>query len=482
MLLTITYARFPATDLGYLLHKNPTNVQTFVLSFGKAHVFYPEASDHRCTAALLLDIDPIALSRGKKGEGSNRPLEHYVNDRPYVASSFLSVAIAQVFGSALTGRSRERQELADTALPFEVEISSVPCRGGKRLLVDLFEPLGYAVEASGGTLDEAFPEWGPSPYYDVRLAATLRLRDLLAHLYVLLPVLDGNKHYYVGEEEADKLARYGKGWMNQHPLHEHIARRYLLFKRGLVDQALTRCEREVEAPHEEAPDAEEQTLEKTVERQVGLAVLRRQAILDELRRAGVQTVVDFGCSEGYLLGKLIKDTSFKEIVGVDISCRALEIATRRLHLKRLPDAQRARLHLLQGSLSHKDRRLEGKEAFVLAEVIEHIDPEKLDRCAQALWGEIKPRLVIVTTPNREYNALFETLTASKLRHRDHRFEWTRSEFETWARQVANRFGYSLRLAEIGVADAQYGAPTQMAVFERSHLQSEVLVLSDRAVA
>jgi len=156
MLLTLSATRAPATDLGFLLHKNPARAQVFELSFGQAHVFYPEVTAERCTAALLLDVDPVTLVRGKGRE--SRTLAQYVNDRPYVASSFLSVAIAQVFGSALGGRSKERPELARTPMPLEARLPVVPSRGGEAFLRRLFEPLGYAVEARPIPLDPTFPD------------------------------------------------------------------------------------------------------------------------------------------------------------------------------------------------------------------------------------------------------------------------------------------------------------------------------------
>jgi 3' terminal RNA ribose 2'-O-methyltransferase Hen1 len=159
MLLTVTTTGTPgapATDLGFLLHKNPARVQSFELSFGRAHVFYPEASPERCTAALLLDVDPVGLVR-RPGEAA---LAQYVSDRPYVASSFLSVAIGEVYGTALAGRSRERPDLVERALPLEASLAAVPCRGGEALLRRLFEPLGYTLAARRHPLDERFPEWG----------------------------------------------------------------------------------------------------------------------------------------------------------------------------------------------------------------------------------------------------------------------------------------------------------------------------------
>ncbi|MGH2560006.1 MAG: 3' terminal RNA ribose 2'-O-methyltransferase Hen1, partial [Thermomicrobiales bacterium] len=138
MLLTITTTHQPATDLGYLLHKNPGRFQSFDLSFGRAHVFYPEATAARCIAALLLDVDPVGLVR-RKGPDGGMALAQYVNDRPYVASSFLSVAIGDVFGTALGGRSRERPDLVERPLPLRAKLAVVPCRGGEGLLRGLFE-------------------------------------------------------------------------------------------------------------------------------------------------------------------------------------------------------------------------------------------------------------------------------------------------------------------------------------------------------
>src|SRR5262245_23168171 len=210
MLLTITSTTPPATDLGYLLHKSPGRVHTRQHAFGPSQVFYPEATPERCTAALLLDIDPVGLVRGRRPGPS---LEPYVNDRPYVASSFLSVALADQFGTAMNGRSKERQELAETTLPFEVSIPVLPSRGGDAFVRALFEPLGYTVESSDYPLDGMFPEWGDAPYQNVRLAGNVRLRDLLSHLYVLIPVLDDQKHYWVDAAEIEKLLKRGEGWL-----------------------------------------------------------------------------------------------------------------------------------------------------------------------------------------------------------------------------------------------------------------------------
>ncbi|MGC2530121.1 MAG: 3' terminal RNA ribose 2'-O-methyltransferase Hen1, partial [Candidatus Acidiferrum sp.] len=241
MLLTISYTGQAATDLGFLLHKSPFRVHSFEQVFGKTHVFYPETTPDRCTVALVLEIDSIGLVRNRRGpSGEAHVLEEYVNDRPYAASSFLSVAIARTFGTALTGKSKERQELADTPLPLETRITVLPCRGGEILLRRLFEPLGYEVTAKRHTLDEKFPEWGESPYFTVTLKGTIRLSDLLTHLYVLIPVLDDDKHYWVGDAEVEKLLRHGEGWLREHPERDLITNRYLKHQKHLAREALSR--------------------------------------------------------------------------------------------------------------------------------------------------------------------------------------------------------------------------------------------------
>lgn len=222
MLLTLTNRTRPARDLGYLLRKHPDRSQEFELSFGVAHVFYPAASDDNCTAALFLDIDPVTLVRGKAASSEGGPVEAYVNDRPYAASSFLSVAIARIFGAALGGRS-DRPELAEQKMDLEAVISCV--RAGKEDLAErLFGPLGYAVSSR----DVDVPDLARAgSHRRVTLSANTTLQQLLNHIYVLVPVLDGSKHYWVGDEEVEKLFRFGKDWLPAHPDREFITKRYL---------------------------------------------------------------------------------------------------------------------------------------------------------------------------------------------------------------------------------------------------------------
>jgi 3' terminal RNA ribose 2'-O-methyltransferase Hen1 len=466
VLLTLSTTHRPATDLGYLLAKNPARPQSFELPFGQARVFYPEATEARCTAALVLEVDPVGLVRGRRGPaGESGALEQYVNDRPYVASSLLSVAIARVFGSALSGNSRERPELAATALPFEVEVVCLPCRGGEALLRGLFEPLGYQVEARQHPLDETQPAWGMSRYFTVRLSGTKRLTDLLSHLYVLIPVLDDGKHYWVGQAEVEKLLRHGEGWLESHPARELIARRYLAHRMSLARAALERLVAEEDPA--EAPEVEQETAEP--ERKVSLDEQRRMAVLATLKELGTARVLDLGCGEGRLLRALLKDKQFTEIAGMDVSLRTLEIAEERLRLGadgRLPPRVRDRIRLLHGSLVYRDSRLGGFDAAAVVEVVEHLDPSRLAAFERNLFQFARPRHVVLTTPNAEYNVKWAALPAGEFRHSDHRFEWTRAEFEAWARRVASASGYTVRFAPVGPVDEAVGSPTQLAVFSR----------------
>ncbi len=447
MLLTLSTTHRPATDLGFLLHKNPARVQTEALPFGQAHVFYPEAREERCTAALILEIDPIALVRGREDA---EQVEQYVNDRPYAANSYLSVAMGRLFTTAMSGRSKERPELAETAIPLTAKLPVIAGDGG--LVQKLFEPLGYEVAVEASSLDEAFPEWGASPYVSLRLSGTKRLQDLLTHLYVLIPVLDGRKHYWVAEDEIEKLLRRGEGWLATHPERELIVARYLKRQRSLTREALERLLLE-EPVRVEDPVPQESLHEQ-----------RLRMVAAELKGSGAKRVLDLGCGEGKLVRLLLAEPQFEQSVGMDVASRSLALARERLKLDELPERQKARITLMQGSLVYRDAQLSGFDAAAIVEVIEHLDAARLAAFERVVFEFARPSLVVLTTPNAEYNARFAGLSAGESRHGDHRFEWTRAELETWAGGIAKRFGYRVRFAPVGVEEPELGAPTQMAVF------------------
>lgn len=456
MFLSIATTHRPATDLGFLLMKHPDRVHETDFAAGKAIVFFPEATAERCEAVLSLDIDPIGLVRGR-GDADGL-LDQYVNDRPYAATSFLSVALNRVFRTAITGVSKERQELAASPIPLELRISPLPTGGGDDLVRSLFEPLDWTVSADR----IAGPE-GPSRYVSLTLSGAQRVSDALSHLYVLIPVLDDDKHYWVGDDEVEKLLSKGGAWLASHPEKELIARRYLKNRRSLARLALARL----------APEAEEEVREERPTRGAREEALEHPLKLNDQRMATViaalvgaraRSVVDLGCGEGKLLARLERDKKhFDRIIGLDASARALERAADRLklHLAGGPSAERVRL--LHGALTYRDLRWQGVDAAVLVEVIEHLDADRLPALAEAVFGN-GPKTVIVTTPNAEHNVLFPNLTAGAFRHPDHRFEWTRAQFRAWASSIEAHYGYSADFSEIGAPDETHGAPTQMAVF------------------
>ncbi|MEY9994989.1 3' terminal RNA ribose 2'-O-methyltransferase Hen1 [Streptomyces sp. V4I8] len=477
MFLTITTTgtpERPATDLGFLLHKHPEKSQAFSTSYGKAHVLYPEAETERCTAALLLEVDAVALVRQGKGKGRggapDAALAQYVNDRPYAASSLLAVALSSVFSSAMRGVCNARPGLPAQARPLRIEVPSLPARGGAALVQRLFEPLGWAVTAEPVPLDVRFPEWGDSRYVRLVLESeALTLAEALRHLYVLLPVLDDAKHYWVASDEVDKLLRAGEGWLPDHPEQKVITSRYLSRRWSLTREAMERLElvRLAEADDSEVEDIDNavEAEGETEEKPTPLAVQRRDAIITALKASGAARVLDLGCGQGQLVQALLKDPAFTEIVGVDVSMRALTIAGRRLKLDRMGERQASRVKLFQSSLAYTDNRLKGYDAAVLSEVIEHLDLPRLPALEYAVFGAARPRTVLVTTPNVEYNVRWESLPAGHVRHGDHRFEWTREEFRAWAEAVAERHGYGVEFVPVGPDDPEVGPPTQMAVFE-----------------
>jgi 3' terminal RNA ribose 2'-O-methyltransferase Hen1 len=460
MFLSITTTHQPATDLGFLLHKHPDRLHQIDLTSGKAWVFYPEATPARCEAVLLLDIDPVGLVRGKgQAEGL---LDQYVNDRPYAASSFLSVALNKAFRTAMGGVCNARQELSNSAIPLEAVIAPLPMRGGEELVRLLFEPLGWCVDIDPTVAPDA--GMVGKLYARVKLVGVARLSALLNHLYVLIPVLDNAKHYWVSEDEIDKLLKRGQGWLDQHPAKELIVRRYLRHQRVLARAALERLAPETreEAIEPEARSASEDALEAPIR----LNDERMTAVVEALRATGAKTIADLGCGEGKLLHRLLLERRAERLIGLDPAARELERAAKRLKLHLPGGPPEGRVSLLHGSLTYRDDRWAGADAAALVEVIEHLDPDRLSLAERVVFGEVRPGAVVVTTPNAEYNALFPSLAAGAFRHPDHRFEWTRAEFRAWADRIGSRYGYRSVFSGIGRQNEMLGTPTQMAVFTR----------------
>lgn len=478
MLLTITAEGENAAALSFLLHKHPDKLQQVELSVGAAYIFYPECEKEKVTAALLLDIDPIGMVRNAKNfAGKDFLLGQYVNDRPYVASSFMSSAISKAFSSAMNGSCKEHPEFIDMPLALTAKISVLPApRGGELLIKRLFEPLGYTVEAERHLLDTQFSEWGYGKYFTLTLKNTLPLKDLLSHLYVLIPVLDNEKHYFITQNEVEKLLQKGKGWLEQHPEREIIVSRYLINLKSLVRSAF-----EVLQAAEEGiiPDTDNETeqdeltkIEDTAAAHTQLQKAKKERLHDirlklvaeKLKQSGAASVIDLGCGDGKLLRLLLKEKQFTRIAGTDVSYSELEKSQDKLHWNEMPEKQRERLSLFQSSLTYRDKRFSGFDAAAVVEVIEHLDPNRLPALEKSLFTYAKPQTIVLTTPNREYNVRYENLSAGKVRHSDHRFEWTRSEFAAWAERVARENNYTVAFFPVGEEEKNIGAPSQMAVF------------------
>lgn len=456
MFVSIATTHSPATDLGFLLMKHPERVHETDLTFGKAVVLFPEASETRCEAVLVLEVDPVGLVRGRgQGEGL---LSQYVNDRPYAATSFLSVALNKAFRTAMNGESRERPELAKTKIPLEIRVTPLP--GGADMVRAFFEPLGWTATVE--------PIAGAGRYVSLTLSGEQRLCDALTHLYVLIPALDADKHYWVGEDEIDKLLAKASGWLESHPQKEQIAQRYLKRRSSLVKAALARlAPEEVQEAAVETPSGETPKLapEVALEAPIRLNDVRLDTVHGTLKELGAWRVADLGCGEGKLLQRLAQDRKFTRLYGLDAAARELEKAARRLKLERA-GAPVDRITLLHGALTYHDARWVDVDAACLVEVIEHLDAERLPALEAVVFGKAKPRYVLVTTPNVEHNALFAGMAPGVFRHPDHRFEWTRAEFQEWAGRICATHGYQAEFRVIGTDDPVLGPPTQMAVFRR----------------
>jgi 3' terminal RNA ribose 2'-O-methyltransferase Hen1 len=422
-------------------------------------------SADRATACLLLDIDAVALVRGAEGKNQESfALANYVNDRPYVASSFMSVAIAKTLASAMNGRCKDKPELVKVAMPVEVLLTALPApRGGESLIRRLFEPLGYKVEVERQLLDEKIKDWGYSKYFNLKLQHTLPVQALLSHLYVLIPVLDNEKHYFVGENEIAKLWQKGEGWLAQHPEKAQITRRYLRDLPSLTRIALARLQDENVLTETET--AQEPT--ESQKRKETLHEKRLQAVAQKLAESGAETVADLGCGEGKLIRLLLKNKQFKQILGIDVSYSELLKAKQRLRYEDLPTKQQERVTLAQGSLMYKDKRLKGFEAVAIVEVIEHLELDRLQAFERVLFEFAQPNTVVLTTPNQEYNVMWEALDAGEMRHTDHRFEWTRAELQAWANRIGEQYGYVASFFAVGEEAEGVGAPSQGVVLQKN---------------
>ncbi|MDO5029331.1 MAG: 3' terminal RNA ribose 2'-O-methyltransferase Hen1 [Corynebacterium sp.] len=442
MYLAITKHARPddsARDLGFILRKHPDRVHEATLKFGVARVFFPQATDSECTASLWVVIDRDELLRLKQYRADTFNLTGYINDRQWAASSLLTVALKSVFSTAMTmGKPSHYDEAASE---LTATVAAVP--GTEEEIRALFEPLGWVV-ACDFSNNIAGQKFSPT----VTLSGSATVRDLLNHLYILLPVLDGGKHYWVDDREIDKLVSRAQDWLPTHPQREKILGRYLADQRGLVNEAVVKLAGNVDVHRSEKP----------LNRQ------RQERVLREVNALRPRSVVDIGCGSGVLLGPLLENPRIAQVVGTDVSPVELAKAHKALNVDRMPERKAERLELFQSSVTYADERIADMDVAILMEVIEHIDIDRLPALERNIFGHARPQYVIVTTPNSEYNACYPNLAEGEFRHLDHRFEFSRAEFQQWAKTVAEKFNYLVDFDGIGDIDQTHGQPTQMAVF------------------
>ncbi|MCG8311248.1 MAG: 3' terminal RNA ribose 2'-O-methyltransferase Hen1, partial [Cytophagales bacterium] len=267
---------------------------------------------------------------------------------------------------------------------------------------------------------------------------------------------------WVSQSEVEKLLQKGEGWLGNHPEKEQITKRYLKGIGGLTRNALDRLledDGDESSPEHGESNAKVDKVKETLHQQ------RLRKALQELKTSGAKSVVDLGCGEGKLLKILLKEKQFERILGMDVSYRTLEKAIERLHYDEMPPKQKERINLIQGALTYRDKRLEGFDAAAIIEVIEHLDLNRLKAFERVVFQFAKPKIIVLTTPNKEYNQLFETLASDSFRHVDHRFEWTRKEFIDWAKNVADSNDYLVEIKPVGEEKKNVGAPSQMAIFK-----------------
>ncbi|MFC4100784.1 3' terminal RNA ribose 2'-O-methyltransferase Hen1 [Paenibacillus xanthanilyticus] len=458
-----------ANMLSHLLAKNPNNLYEREEKGAKVRLVYTVCDEQRTEAVLHVSPDPIELV---KGSPDSYDITQYINDREFVTSSLFCTYIRPSLGTALNGKPKETfAEWVSHKFALTLSFGPVASNLPEPVVEQLFASLGYEVEQERGEADYPFALKHRSSVRYITLRGRQTLQTALRQLFILMPVLDDYKHYFIGEAEVEKLERYGEGWLEAHPQRELIVKRTLRFA-----DVIERYEANREPAREEQngaaePAAEAASLADGAEPapKVRLNEQRYQAICETVQ--GLEhkrTVVDFGSGEGKLSARLAELAGVQEVMAVEPSAIARKRAADRF-AKLAERGQGVVPKTVTGSLFYYDESLRGKDVIVLCEVIEHIEAHRVERAIATILNEYAPHALIVTTPNREYNQVYEMGEA--MRHADHRFEWTRGEF----RQACERWrtdGYELELQGVGERHEAYGHPTQMAIFRRREEKKE----------
>ncbi|TDQ36236.1 3' terminal RNA ribose 2'-O-methyltransferase Hen1 [Aureibacillus halotolerans] len=437
MQLTIKATGSDVSALSYLLAKNPANLYERKVKEHFVRFFFGTFSDTFVEATIFVTPDPLALVTHK----NSYDITHYINDREFVASSIFCSLCKSALATALNGLPNTAYaNYVDMTFPLTFTVGPIASGLSDEHVELLFKPLGYDVTFQYQS-SESDVEKGSARMLTIQGLTTLQAG--LRQLFVLLPVLDDYKHYYIDEKEMEKLERYGEGWLDEHPEKALIYRRALRFK-------------ELYAPLQNDEETQEKTPKRSLNHQRYEAIASTIATFPNRAR-----VIDLGAGEGKLLERLRLIPGIEELLAVEPSQAMLLRAMKAIEVSTEDGIKPT---LLQGSLFYYDHRLLDSDVIVLCEVIEHIDEERLPACMAMILDEYRPGALIITTPNKEYNQLYDM--PEERRHHDHRFEWTRDQFTDWCYKINEGQSYDLTFSGIGDDNEIYGQPTQMCVFTR----------------
>ncbi|TDL78499.1 3' terminal RNA ribose 2'-O-methyltransferase Hen1 [Peribacillus frigoritolerans] len=445
MQLTIKATGDNVKAISYLLSKNPNNLYERNHKGHLVRLFYSKFEETELEVTIFVTPDPIDLV---KNNSNSYDITHYINDREFAVSSLFCSFIRSALGTALNGQPKEEySEWVNYRFSFQFEFGPVVSSLSDKQLKDLFEPIGYEVAISRPDIEYSFEMKDKSSARSICLKGMKTLQNGLRQLFVLIPVIDNYKHYYIDDKEIEKLERYGEGWLEDHPKRDYIYRQSLRFKEifSIVENKKTE-------------EKKEEKIEK-----VRLNDLRYEKIIDFVNQMKPRSIVDFGSGEGKLSVRLGFADGVKEIMAVEPSQSATLKAIERFD--KVKNKEKFVVpETIWGSLFYYDERLKGKDVMILCEVIEHIDEFRLPKVLDTILHDYQPNALIITTPNREYNEIYDM--EDHFRHNDHRFEWTRAEFRHWCEERNHRKIYDLQFEGIGEEHDRHGFPTQMCVFVR----------------
>lgn len=451
MQLTIKAIGENSRVISYLLSKNPSNLYDRDEKGSRVRLVYTAFTEEETEILIYVTPDPVELVRNSP---NTFDITQYINDREFAVSSLFCSYIKSALATALNGKPKEEfikwvDYKFNLVLGFGPVASDLP----DAVIESIFTHLGYEVNIERGLTDYSFQLKSRSSVRYITLTGHQTLQNAMRHLFILIPVMDNYKHYYMDKSEVDKLERYGAGWLDDHPMRDLIIKRSLKFKELI---------REVAVPQKEVFIKEESETVEETEVKVRLNEQRYQTIVDIVTNLPhKETVVDFGSGEGKLSVRLGFAPGVKEILAVEPSQMSQLRAMQKWDKARASEGFLAPTQVW-GSLFYFDTRLCDKDVMILSEVIEHIDEFRLPPIMETVFVQYTPKTIIINTPNYEYNVVYEM--QDNLRHRDHRFEWTREQFNSWCNELSAKYKYSVNIGGIGEEDQDFGFPTQIAVF------------------